>query len=35
MPHDVDVKALVRLSTLDVIQTGCPPRTATLIPAGL
>lgn len=35
MPHDVDVKALVRLSTLYDIPTGCSPSTATLVLAGL
>ncbi len=31
MPHDVDVKALIRLSTLYNIPMACNPRTATLI----
>jgi methylglyoxal synthase len=34
-PHDVDVKALIRLSTLYNIPIACNPATASLLMAGL
>ena len=34
MPHDVDVKALTRLATVDDLPMACSPATANLVVTG-